>query len=103
MTWTTSVTCRSVACGACALYVGLRQADALIITPDVEFAASSYVHKPLADNAPLAPNSEQLVQNLLNQMRSFYMNTYQYGTRIYIVGPDQPTQRVLNTPAYDVT
>ena len=70
------------------------------IAPGREFAANSYVHKPLAPNAPIDPNSAAWVAELTRQV-----NTYSAGVvcvvsgeaPIYIVGPDQPTVKVIAT------
>lgn len=71
----------------------------LIMKPGREFAADSYVHKPLAADAPIDPNSEKYVADLNRQIKQFYgvanVNTHQYTPPIFIVGKDQPTVRVI--------
>lgn len=70
----------------------------LILTPGREFAADSYVHKPLPADAPLDPHSAEYVADLLRQIKQFYgtvnVNYHNYAPPIYQVGPDQPTVRV---------
>src|SRR5581483_12340762 len=76
----------------------LTSTRSLIITPGREFSASSFLFQPLADNAPLDPNSTGYVNNLVSQISRYYgvadVNINQYTPAIFIVGPNQPTVRV---------
>src|ERR1700737_322859 len=72
----------------------------LTIVPGREFAAGSFVHKPLAPNAPLDSNSDKWVAALIRQSRIMQVNIDEYADPIYIVGPDQPTVRVKNIPEH---
>ncbi|OGR85676.1 MAG: hypothetical protein A2901_07885 [Elusimicrobia bacterium RIFCSPLOWO2_01_FULL_54_10] len=72
----------------------------ITIVPGREFAANSYVHRVLADNAPLDPKSAAWVTNIQGQISRYYnvaaVNISQYTPAIFIVGPNQPTVRVRN-------
>lgn len=80
----------------------------LTMVPGREFAANSFVHRPLPDNAPLDPNSSAWVSNIQSQISKYYgvaaVNISQYTPAIWVVGADQPTQRVLvkdwSNPSY---
>lgn len=73
--------------------------DSLIISPGREFSAASYVHRPLAADAPLDPRSSIWVAELLRQVKDHYgviaVNYGDYSPPVYVVGPNQPTVRVL--------
>jgi len=64
--------------------------------PPRPFAASSFWNAALPDDVALAPNSDALVSELVRQTRVYnpWLNTTQYSTPVYVVGPDQPTVRV---------
>lgn len=70
----------------------------LTIVPGREFAADSFVHKPLADNAPLDANSAAYVSNIVRQISQYYkvaaVNINQYTPAIFIVPANQTTVRV---------
>lgn len=70
----------------------------IIIQPGKQFAADSYVHKPLAPDAPLQEHSDKYVAELQRQIKKYYgtvnVNVKDYTPPIYQVGPDQPTVRV---------
>lgn len=70
----------------------------LVLTPGREFAADSYVHKPLAPGAPIDEHSAEYVKELQRQIKQYYgvasVNTHQYSPPVFIVGKDQPTVRV---------
>jgi hypothetical protein len=68
-----------------------------------QYAPDSYVNKPLADDAPLDPQSTVMVQRLVSQVKESHAwigttDYYDYGVPIYRVGASQPTVRV-STPA----
>jgi len=73
-------------------------ADSMIVQPGREFAPDSYVHKPLADNAPIDPKSPTYVANIRKQIEAHYghadVNVDGGSPPIYIVPTDQPTVRV---------
>ena len=67
------------------------------------YAPDSYVNKPLADNAPLDPQSAVMVQRLVSQVNESHAwigttDYYDYGVPIYTVPAGQPTVRV-STPS----
>jgi hypothetical protein len=70
----------------------------LVLTPGREFAGDSYVHKPLAADAPLDGHSAEYVAEMRRQIRTFYgtvnVNFNNFSPPVYQVGPDQPTVRV---------
>ena len=59
----------------------------------VPFSPSGVWNRPLAPDAQLAPNSSDLVQELVRQVGAYgsWMNTTQYSTPVYRVGAKQPT------------
>ena len=77
----------------------------LIMAPDREFAASSYVHKPLAADAPRDSHSDVWVAQLLHQIGAYYgvvsLNIDRYSPPVYVVSGDQPTVRVRAERASD--
>ena len=92
--------------GACAQDQGAQAAGAappldasLIIAPGREFSANSYVHRPLAADASIDPQSSAWVAELLKQVKDYYgtiaVGYGDYSPPVYVVGPDQPTVRVL--------
>jgi hypothetical protein len=65
------------------------------------FAANSVWNQPLAANAPLAPASGRLAAHFASEAEAEihvgtgpWVETYDYSTPIYVVGPFQPTVRV---------
>src|SRR6202022_1779808 len=72
----------------------------LTIVPGREFAAHSYVHKPLAPNAPIDPKSAVWVANIQRQIKTHYgvasVNIHEYSPSIFIVSAAQPTVKVKN-------
>jgi hypothetical protein len=75
------------------------QPGSLTIRPGVEFASNSYVHAPLAPNAPIDPNSAVWVAELTRQCNVHAGGIFALvasGSPLYIVGPDQPTVRVVS-------
>jgi hypothetical protein len=70
----------------------------LTIKPGREFSADSYVHKPLANDAPLDPQSQSYVANIQRQIEKHYghadVNIDGGSPPVYIVPVDQPTVRV---------
>jgi len=72
--------------------------NSLTMKPGREFAADSYVHRRLPDNAEIDPHSAGYVRELLRQIKTFYgvanVNIYEYSPPIYIVAANQPTVRV---------
>ncbi len=73
-------------------------AESMIVQPGREFAADSYVYKPLADNAPIDPKSPIYVANILKQIKANFgqadVNIDENTPPIYIVPAGQPTVRV---------
>jgi hypothetical protein len=73
-------------------------ADSMIVQPGREFAPDSYVHKPLADNAPIDPKSPTYVAIIQKQIEAHYghadVNIDANTPPIYIVSAGQPTVRV---------
>jgi hypothetical protein len=71
--------------------------DSMISQPGREFP-DSYVHKPLADNAPFDPKTPTYVANIRTQIKAHYghadVNIDSGSPPIYIVPADQPTVRV---------
>src|SRR5215469_9033322 len=71
-------------------------ATSIVIRPGVECAANAWVHKRLADNAPLDPTSAALVSKLVTALNASQTTVYCFADMpIYIVGPDTPTVRVV--------
>jgi hypothetical protein len=66
------------------------------------FAPASFWNAPLADAAPIAPDSATLVAQLERQVASagVWINTYQYSTPVYTVPADQQTIRVQLDDSY---
>lgn len=68
-----------------------------------EFNANSYVHTPLAPNAPLNPNSAAIVQELIqNSQGGFSVSVGDYAMPIYIV-TNEPTVQIKGARAWDPT
>ena len=71
----------------------------LILAPGREFAPNSYVHTPLAPDAPLDPKSPVWVAGLLQQVKDHYgtiaVGSGEYSPPVYIAAADQPTVRVV--------
>ncbi len=70
----------------------------LIMRPGREFAADSYVHRPLPDDTQKDPRSDVWVRSFLAQVRTHYgtvaVNTEGHTPALFIAGPDTPTVRV---------
>jgi hypothetical protein len=70
----------------------------LIMTPDREFAASSYVHEQLRPSVLRDAHSDAWVADLQRQMsrhnRVASVSIDQYSPPLFVVGIDQPTVRV---------
>ena len=81
---------------ACLLF-SFAHADmrSLTLVPGQIFAADSYVHKPLPEDAPLEPSSEKYVDELRSQIERYFghadINIDSYSFPIYIVPSTQPT------------
>src|SRR5687768_16134823 len=60
--------------------------------PERVFAADSFWYQPIPADAPLNPNSANLVAEFLRQKKAYYgtvsINTRTYASPIYVVGPD---------------
>lgn len=73
-------------------------AESLTIRPGREFAADSYVHRRLPDDAPIDPRTGGFVAEILRMIREHYghasVNIDGDTPPIYIVPADQPTVRV---------
>jgi hypothetical protein len=69
---------------------------AATVVPARPFAPDSYVNAPLADDAPLDPQSAAWVAELRRQVARYgpYMNTTRYSTPVYTVPSWQKTVRV---------
>ncbi len=72
--------------------------SSLTMKPGREFAANSYVHRRLPDNAEIDPHSAGYVRELLRQIKTFYgvanVNIHEYSPPVYLVAANQPTVRV---------
>lgn len=72
--------------------------NSLTMKPGREFAADSYVHRRLPDNAEIDPHSAGYVRDLLRQIKTFYgvvnVNTHEFTPPVYLVSANQPTMRV---------
>src|SRR5262249_64607 len=75
----------------------------LIIAPGREFAADSYVHTPLPDDAPIHPMSKAWVAKIVNVVTrpgsyGWTVNTHGGTPPIYIAPETQPTLPLPPTP-----
>src|SRR5262245_19319307 len=65
--------------------------------PDNGFSAAGPWNTPLPANVPLAPNSQAIVNNLIQDKQNnsgfWGINTDTYSAPIYTVGPDTPVQQ----------
>jgi len=76
--------------------VAVSLATSIVIRPGVECAANAWVHKRLAENAPLDPTSAALVSELVTALNASQTTVYCFADMpIYIVGPNTPTARVV--------
>jgi hypothetical protein len=75
----------------------------LIMKPDREFAASSYVHRPLPPATAKLPLSDVFVRNIVRQVsvHGTSVNIDQYTPPLYVVAPDAPAMRVKAARASD--
>src|SRR5260370_14827376 len=77
----------------------------LIMTPDREFAASSFVHEQLRSSVPRDAHSDAWVADLQRQISGYYgvvsVNIDRYSPPLYVVAIDQPTVRVRAERASD--
>ena len=76
---------------------GPSSGDQILSLPLVNpFSPTSFWNAPLAAAAPLDPNSQAYVNELLRQVQTYgtWMDTYQYSVPVYVVGPNQATQHV---------
>jgi hypothetical protein len=64
--------------------------------PGNPFSPTSFWNAPLAAVAPVDPDSQAYVNELVRQVKSYgpWMNTTSYSVPIYVVGPDEPAQHV---------
>ena len=69
----------------------------LTLKPGREFAANSWVHTRLVDNAPIDPMSATWVTEFARMMMANQggVGALLEAYPIYVVGPDQPTSRVV--------
>ncbi len=85
---------------------GTSAGDQILSLPLVNpFSPTSFWNAPLAPVAPIDPNSQDYVNELVRQVQKYgtWMNTYQYSVPVYVVGPNQATQHVtLNVSAPDM-
>jgi hypothetical protein len=60
------------------------------------FSPTSFWNRPLSASAPLVPQSAAYVQELVNDVgaTSPWINTTEYSTPVYVVGPTQATTKV---------
>jgi hypothetical protein len=80
------------------LAIGLSpQGSSAATQPDNGFSAAGPWNTPLPANVPLAPNSQAIVNNLVQDKQNNYgfwgINTDTYSAPIYTVGPDTPRQQ----------
>jgi hypothetical protein len=69
--------------------------SSITIVPGREFAADSYVHRPLAPNEPIGPNSQAYVAEVVRQAALVVScNTHSYSPPIWIVPAGIPTVQV---------
>jgi hypothetical protein len=70
----------------------------ITVRPGKEFDESSYVHRPLRDDAALDPRSDLWVAELLRQVKQYYgtlgVNIDKFAPPIYLVTADQPLVNV---------
>jgi hypothetical protein len=82
-----------------------KERSPLVVVPDREFAASSYVHQHLRADVPRDSHSDASVANLQRQIGTHYgvvsVNIDQYSPPLYVIGGDQPTVRVRAERASD--
>lgn len=73
------------------------QGDGTAAQPDNGFSATGPWNTPLPADVPLAPNSQAIVNNLVQDKQNNYglwaINTDTYSAPIYTVGPDTPVQQ----------
>jgi hypothetical protein len=64
--------------------------------PGNPFSPTSFWNSPLAANAPLAPNSQAYVNELVRQVNAYgpWMNTTSYSVPVYVVAANQATEHV---------
>ena len=64
--------------------------------PGNPFSPTSFWNAALAATAPLDPNSQAYVNELVRQVKAYrpWMNTTSYSVPVYVVGADQPTVHV---------
>ncbi|MBS1882600.1 MAG: hypothetical protein JSS97_06545 [Actinobacteria bacterium] len=64
------------------------------------FSPSSFWNRQLSPSAPLVPQSATYVQELVRQVAQTgsWINTNEYSTPVYVVGPGQPTSKVTIVP-----
>jgi hypothetical protein len=77
--------------------------SSIIMTPGKEFAADSYVHTPLPDNAPLLASSSAYVASIVSQVTrpnsyGWSVNTEGGTSPVYIAPVNQPTVKVRVIP-----
>jgi len=62
------------------------------------FSPDSFWYRPIPADAPLHTNSAAFVQEFLRQKKAYYgtvsINTLEYASPVYVVGPDTPIVRV---------
>ena len=102
-------------CGLCGLAAAQAQSSesaaaptqrgTIIISPGVEFEASSYVHAKLPPDAPIDPRSRVWVASLVSQISNPYgtatVNINSYAPPVYIAPEKAPTVKVLAARASD--
>ena len=73
--------------------------------PGNPFSPTSVWNAALRNSGRVSPNSRALTQDLVQQVHAYgpWLNTWQYSTPVYLVGPGQPTVHVtLDTWAPDL-
>jgi hypothetical protein len=78
------------------------QSSVHVGTDELPFSPTSFWNRPIADDAPLASDSEDLVAAFNHQWQTYYgtvgINTDAYSIPIYTVPADQPTVSVSTEP-----
>jgi hypothetical protein len=87
---------QSIAAAALCLFA--TAANALVITPNKQCDANSYVHEPLSPTHPLDPNSAAIVAGLNAHSPIKYINTSDYASPIFVVGDINPEQPHYQRP-----
>jgi hypothetical protein len=81
-----------------ALTFASAEISAAPLLTDQIFSPTSFWYTPIPTDAPLHPNSENLVKDFLRQKSTYYntvnINTRKYTSPVYVVGDEVPTVKV---------